>query len=387
MIVKEVKKTLTILETKEREKIGEGKKQEITTTLPLFGIKQRVQQLQDKLKMERYDETRMVGVVGMKGIGKTKLTEMLFAEIKGEFERCIFFKNEIRKKRENDTNLDLLLMRFLQTILKKTANVTISCMTTHEDVKEHLLKTKCFLILDDLSSKEEIVHLLGDRGWITQGSKIVIVTSDKSLVEGLVDDTYVVPGLNEKEGLECLSHHAFGDATRCASEEGNLLTLSRKFVDYARGNPSALMLLGKELWGRDKCEWESILCTIEKSPNKNIQDLLNSCYDGLTEPQQEAFLDITCFFRSHDHKFVKSMVDSPCAADDRSIIKDLSDKFLIEISGDRVEMNGLLYRLGKNLASQDQYSRLWNQQDIIRALKKKLVRDQNLSFFFFWYNS
>ncbi|VVB08753.1 unnamed protein product [Arabis nemorensis] len=373
-IVKEVKKTLTILETKEREKKGEGKKHEITTsTLPFFGIKQRVQQLQDKLKMDRYEETRVVGVVGMKGIGKTKLAEMLFAEFKGEFERPIFFKNEIRKRMENDKKLDLLLKLFLQTILKKTANLTITGKTTHEDVKEHLLETKCFLILDDFSGKEEIVHLLGDSGWITPGSKIVIVTSDKSLVEGLVDDTYVVPGLNEKEGLECLSHHAFGDATRCASEEGNLLTLSRKFVDYARGNPSALTLLGKELRGRDEGEWESIIFTIEKSPNKNIQDLLNSSYDGLTELQQEAFLDITCFFRSLDHEFVKSMVDSPCAADDRSIIKDLSDKFLIEISGGRVEMNGLLYRLGKNLASQDHYLRLWNQQDIIKALKKKMV--------------
>lgn len=166
--------------------------------------------------------------------------------------------------------LNLLLKSFLQSIFKKKDNVylTITEKTTHEDVKEHLLETKLLLVLDDLGSKEEIGHLLGDRGWIKQGSKIVILTSDKSQVEGLVDDIYVVPGLNEKEGLECLRHRAFGDASRSASAEGEYLKLSRNFVDYARGNPSALRSLGKDLWGRDEGEWNSIFCSLEKSPNR-----------------------------------------------------------------------------------------------------------------------
>ncbi|KAL1191872.1 Disease resistance protein RPS4 [Cardamine amara subsp. amara] len=386
-IVEEVEKTLTLMETKERETKGfkgEEKKQEkttttnpitttTTTTSPFFGIKNRVQQLKEKLKMDSDEETRVVGVVGMKGIGKTKLAEILFEEIKDEFERAVFFKNQIRKKMKNDKRLDLLLKHFLQSILEKSGDVTLKITekTTHEDVKEHLLETIHLLVLDDLRNKDDLEHLLGDRKWITQGSKIVIVTSDMSLVEGLVDDIYVVPGLNEKEGLECLSHHAFGDPTCSDSRVGNLLTLLRMFVDYARGNPLALTLLGKELRGRDVGSWQPILSTFKMNPNNNIQDILNSCYDGLTGPQQDAFLDITCFFISHDHKFVMEMVDSSCDTDDRSIIKDLADKFLIEISDGRVEMNGLVYTLGKNLASQDHNWRLWNQQDIIKVLEKK----------------
>lgn len=101
-IVDEVWRTLTTLKTRETEiktgLKGEGEKQEITTTTttntsPFSGIKHRVQQLKEKLKMDCYEETRVVGVVGMKGIRKTEIAEMLFKEMKGEFSRRASFKN------------------------------------------------------------------------------------------------------------------------------------------------------------------------------------------------------------------------------------------------------------------------------------------------------
>lgn len=96
--------------------------------------------------------------------------------------------------------------------------------------------------------------------------------------------------------------------------------------------------------------------------------MLNVSYDGLSKQQKEAFLDVTCFFRSENHKFVTALVDSEGSSE----IKDLADKFLIDITGGRVEMHNLLYTLGKKLASKQQ-KRLCNHQDIIRVLKKKIV--------------
>ncbi|KAF8084565.1 hypothetical protein N665_0712s0011 [Sinapis alba] len=119
---------------------------------------------------------------------------------------------------------------------------------------------------------------------------------------------------------------------------------------------------------------------LRTSQNKNIQDLFKSCYDCLNRPQKEAFLDVACFFISQDHTFVKTVVDSSCG-DGTSVIKDLTDKFLIQISHGRVEMHGLMYNLGKNIASQNQW-RLWKQQDIIQELEKKLLSelDSKLNF-------
>ncbi|KAG2331536.1 hypothetical protein Bca52824_002716 [Brassica carinata] len=357
-IVEELEKALTKLETEEEENKLKIKQQPAITTMPFFGINKRVRQLQEKLMMGVPTHTRLVGVVGMKGSGKTKLSEMFFEEGKCYFLRHMFFKDKIGKNMESDKKRDLLVQQFQKNLLKISKT-------------EEKMNSKLLLVLDDFSDKEDIRCLFGDRGWITPGSKIVIVASDKSLVKGLVDDTYVVPSLNEKEGLACLSYHAFGDATRCDSYEGNLWTLSRKFLDYARGNPLALSSLGKELYGRGgNGQWVTIHEHDEALTNKNIQHLFKSCYDCLNRPQKEAFLDVACFFISQDHTFVKTVVDSSCG-DGTSVIKDLADKFLIEITSGRVEMHGLLYTLGKNLASQNQW-RLLNQQDIIQALEKKL---------------
>lgn len=350
-IVEELEKALTKLETEEEENKSKMKQAVTTnTTMPFFGTNKRVKQLQEKLMMGIPTHTRLVGVVGMKGSGKTNLAEMFFEEGKCYFLRHLFFRDKIGKNMESGAKRDLLVQQFQKNLLKIS--------NTEEKINSKLL-----LVLDDFSDKEDIICLFGDRGWITPGSKIVIVASDKSLVEGLVDDTYVVPGLNQKEGLACLSYHAFGDATRCDSDEGNLRTL----LDYARGNPLALSTLGKELYGRGNGQWVTIH---EALANKNIQDLFKSCYDCLNRPQKDAFLDVTCFFISQDHEFVKTVVDSSCG-DGTSVIKDLADKFLIEITSGRVEMHGLMYTLGKYLASQNQW-RLLNQQDIIQALEKKL---------------
>ncbi|KAF2612980.1 hypothetical protein F2Q70_00009207 [Brassica cretica] len=180
-IVEELEKALTKLETEEEENKLKMK-QAITTntTMPFFGTNKRVKQLQEKLMMGIPTHTRLVGVVGMKGSGKTNLAEMFFEEGKCYFLRHLFFRDKIGKNMESGAKRDLLVQQFQKNLLKIS--------NTEEKINSKLL-----LVLDDFSDKEDIICLFGDRGWITPGSKIVIVASDKSLVEGLVDDTYVVP--------------------------------------------------------------------------------------------------------------------------------------------------------------------------------------------------
>ncbi|KAL1222967.1 Disease resistance protein RPS4 [Cardamine amara subsp. amara] len=369
-IVKEVKKVLTSIEEKEKSSSN------ITPIAKLFGITQRQQKLQEKLKFEKdNEETRIVGVLGMAGIGKTTLVEKLFEDGKYEFHRKMFFKDIHKTSTCNGTIS--LRFKLLKTLLKSKKNLLITEETTHESVEKDLLEGKVLLVLDNVSDKKQLESLLGNRKWIKEGSKIVIVTSDKALVEGLVDDIYVVPGLNEREGLECFRHHAICENRGKSIVEENLTKLSREFVDYARGNPLTLKVLCSELRGKDSAHWESMLRRLAQSPSQNIQYVLNVSYDGLIQQQKDAFLDVTCFFRSENHNFVTALVDSSCNDGEpknvRSDIKDLADKFLIEISGGRVEMHGLLYTLGKKLASQ-QHQRLWNCQEIIKVLKKKQAK-------------
>ncbi|KAH0899053.1 hypothetical protein HID58_048621 [Brassica napus] len=338
-IVKEVKKVLTSIEQEEKVKAS------VNTTVRSEGEKQEVSSLtgtnlQEKEKSLRQ---RKMLILGMAGIGKTTIAHKLFEEGKNKFHRRMFFDDIDKTSKEE--GLTELRVRLLRKLLKKT-DKTITEETTHESVETELLDSNVFLVLDNVSNKKQLEHLLGNRRWISQGSKVVIVTSDKSLVEDVVSDTYVVPGLNEKEGLECFCYHAFGDHK---VHEGSFMKQSREFVDYARGNPLALKVLGPELRGRDTAHWESKLLQLAQSPS----NVLNVSYDGLSQQQKEAFLDVTCFFRSENHRFVTALVDSE-PDKGSSEIRDLADKFLIDITGGRVEMHNLLYTLGKKLASKQQ---------------------------------
>lgn len=148
---------LTSIEMEEKEKgyCNEGEKRlEISNKTPIakfFGLTQRQQKLQEKLKLENgNEETRIVGVLGMAGIGKTTLVEKLFEEGKREFHRRMFFKDIHKTWAHNGTIC--LRIRLLKKLLKNKKNLTIDEETTHESVEEHLLESKILFILDVVSN-------------------------------------------------------------------------------------------------------------------------------------------------------------------------------------------------------------------------------------------
>lgn len=321
---------------------------------PFFGIELRMQQLEQKLEFDN-NETRIIGVVGMPGVGKTALAMMLHEKWNRNFVRCMPLMG-IRKML-NDHEPAWLRKTLLEVLLEGNFPVTNN-ETTHESVKDKLLQAKVFVILDDVSEKKQLDILLGNLDWIKKGSKIVITTCDKSLLEGFANDTYVVPLLNDKEAFQLFCYHAFDD--KINSPTGTLLTLSRVYVDYARGHPLALILLGTELRGKEEAHWEHRLETVTHSYDTNIWRFST---DQLNEQQKDVF-DIIYFFISEDEYFIRCLLGSgdSDATEPVGVLRDLADKFLITISGGRVEMNDLLYRFGKGLGSPWR-RRLWNYND------------------------
>lgn len=309
---------------------------------PLFGIEKNMRQLEKKLEFD-CSETRIIGVVGIAGIGKTTLLTILHEKWTCKFVRSVPLLG-IHKKSEH-YGLAWLRQTLLVVLLGGKFGV-INDKTTHDSLKDKLLQTKVFVVLDDVSNKKQLKFLLGDLTWIKKGSKIVITSCDKSLIEEFVHETYVVPPLNYEEALQLFSNHASGDHL-------NSMKLCRELVDCAGGNPLVIKLLGKQLHGRDEAQRE-----IRREDLIHfglvILDIFRYHYDGLSEKQKDVFLDIASFFRSEDDNFVRSLLDSGDhdASDAESEVKDLTHKGVISILGCRVEMHDLLYMFGKIFSSQ-----------------------------------
>ncbi|KAH0940600.1 hypothetical protein HID58_000237, partial [Brassica napus] len=153
---------------------------------PLYGIETRLKQLEEKLEFD-CESTLTVGVVGMPGIGKTTLTKMLYEKWQHKFLRCVFL-HDVRKlwqDRMMDRNI------FMRELLKDDdLSQQVAADLSPESLKALLLSKKSLVVLDNVTDKKQIEVLLGECDWIKKGSLIFITTSDKSVIEGKVDDTY-----------------------------------------------------------------------------------------------------------------------------------------------------------------------------------------------------
>ncbi|CAF1991196.1 unnamed protein product [Brassica oleracea] len=287
-------------------------------------MNQRIKQLQEMIDFN-CDQTQIVGIVGMPGIGKTSLAEEYFerSNDRYSFNKII---SDIRERGHHYLEYKLLEGQKLN----EEANI---------------FSKKSFLVLDDVSQKKHIEFLLQNRRRIKKGSKIVITTRDKSSIAEFSPEIYVVPPLNDTDAWQLFNDHAFKGGA--SSTKGNFPKLTQKFVDYAGGNPRALEELGKELNGKDEAEWVTRLENLPYQCNSIIKKELKISYEELTEQQKDAFLDIACFFRSEEENYVKCLLDSECG----DVVKKLAEIFFICISGGKIEMHNLLCAFGKELRS------------------------------------
>ena len=347
----------------------------------LPGIESHMIQLEKYMEFKETSCVRIVGVLGMAGIGKTTVADCVYKRNYGHFDGYCFLANIHNESKLH--GVDHLQQKLLQKLLDEE-NLDVGAPEgAHEALKDRLRNKKLFIVLDDVTNETQIRLLIGKerKELYREGTRIIITTRDKKLLEKVVDETYVVPRLSGREALELFCLSAFS-SNLCPTAE--LMDLSNKFVDYSKGLPFALKLLGSDLCQRDKLYWIRKLERLQRKPDGKIQEVLKMSYEELCPEEQSIFLDVACFFRSEKLDFV-SRILSTYHIDAINVISDLIDKCLVTVSDNRLEMHDLLLTMGKEIGYESSIKeagkrgRLWDQDDICRVLKYKTV-SQNVSF-------
>ncbi|KAM3731917.1 hypothetical protein ACB098_11G019600 [Castanea mollissima] len=341
----------------------------------LVGIISRAEKLESCLDLGS-NNVRMVGIWGMGGIGKTTLARVVFHMVSNKFEDkfdgCCFLAN-VRGVCEKDG-----LVQLQKQLIHQVLNENMGVEDVNEGVfviKNRLRHKKILLVLDDVDQPDQLNKLAGDHIWFGLGSRVIITTRDKHLLQTLgVDEIYEANGLTHGESLHLLSSKAF----KKDHPPEDYLELSRDFVYYANDLPLAIEILGSFLFGRSIHQWKSTLNRLKQFPEKEILQVLRISFEGLHETEKEIFLNIACFF---NHKVKKDVVEILNYLD---LFPDvglevLFDKSLVKFDGCTLWMHDLLQEMGKNIVYEEcpkepgKRGKLWLFKDINDVLTENMV--------------
>ncbi|XP_030969726.1 TMV resistance protein N-like [Quercus lobata] len=291
----------------------------------LVGMDSCVEEMLDSYIGEGLGGVRFVGICGMGGMGKTTLALEIYRRTFGNFEARSFIAN-IREETKNQGLVSLQKQLLSKILMESEINIWDVCEGINV-IRNTLCTKNVFIILDDVDEDKQLEALVGKHNWFGPGSRIMVTSRDSHLlIRCGVDYIYTAKELNNDDALQLFSWRAFHKP----HPEEDYVNLSKDFVNYAKGLPLALKVLGSLLFAKRMNEWKSVLDKLNEEPDRNILDILQISFDGLTNTQKGLFLDIACFFKGENKDCIRDILESFCYYPNYNI-GVLKDKSLITI--------------------------------------------------------
>ncbi|KAK9995005.1 hypothetical protein SO802_024708 [Lithocarpus litseifolius] len=335
----------------------------------LVGINSRLDKLMSLLAMGS-NEVRIIGIWGMGGIGKTTLARVVYDKVFNEFEGgCFIIDVGGESIKFGLPSLQQKLIR--EILMDDSVNIRDSIVGVRM-IKNRLCHKRVLLVLDNVNQFNQLEKLAGDSKWFGLGSRVIITTRDEHLLtRHKVHGIYEAQELNDYEALRLFSLKAFNKY----HPPEDYLDLSTSFVDYAKGLPLAIDVLGSFLYNRSKEEWEDTLDMMKEHPKKEIIKTLEIGFGGLEHTEQEIFLHIACFFNMKEKDYIVEVLDS-LRLYPKIGLQVLIERSLLKQSGKVYQMHDLLQQMGQGIVRRDypqepgKWSKLWLYKDIHNVLMK-----------------
>ncbi|CAN1770959.1 Disease resistance-like protein DSC1 [Linum perenne] len=328
----------------------------------LVGMNSRVFDVERMLAMDEHSSTiRIVGLWGMGGLGKSTLARTCYERLKrvNDKEMRFHFIDKINETYDKPYLIEALVQELYSTLLSESR-------LTRGDVnvgyrRARLRRSKVFVVLDDVQTPSQLEQLLLGEALslvklFASGSRIIITTRDKMVLEYVKAEMYPVENLNDDESLQLFKMNAFQPVDHFISHDWN--SLSHRVTSYCKGNPLALKVLAGTLLYKDKAYWGSFLRKLSEIQEPEIHHVLRRSYGELEKDDKRLFLDIACFFYGTlKSLLIKYMETSYTSSYSR--VQDLIDKSLLisntdNVQGEAVVVHGLLREMAWNIVTEEE---------------------------------
>ncbi|KAK3435577.1 hypothetical protein EUGRSUZ_C00001 [Eucalyptus grandis] len=211
----------------------------------------------------------------MGGIGKTTLAKTIYNKLSNRFEHRSFIA-DIRESWKRN-GIHYLQNQLIDDIMKPVNKVR----NEDEGTKFISSRFKCkkvLLLLDDVDNIIQLKRLAGNHDWFSSGSRIIITTRNKEILEqARVDYNYEREVMDDNQSLVLFSKHAF----RRDSPPRGFEDLAREVVSITKGLPLSLEVLGSLLCGKQLAFWRGKIDKLKKVPPKEVQEKLRISFEAL----------------------------------------------------------------------------------------------------------
>ena len=307
------------------------------------GMRAHMENIEPLLRLDS-DEVRMIGICGPSGIGKSTIARFIFGEYSHEFQLSVFMENIKRRYPRpcyDEYSMKLQLQKEFLSQIMNQGDIKIPHLAV---AKDRLKYKRVLVVLDDV---DQLVQLdaMAETGWFGPGSRIIITTQDKRLLNAHgINHIYEVGFSRDDEALQIFCMYAFGQMSPYDGFEN----LAWEVTKLSGKLPLGLKVMGSYFRGMSKHKWEKILPRLRTSLDGKIESILKFSYDALREEDKDLFLCIAWVINSEwiekvEEHLPKNFVDVSQG------LHVLAEKSLISISLGYTWMHDLLARLGRKI--------------------------------------
>ncbi|KAL6327851.1 hypothetical protein AAG906_026525 [Vitis piasezkii] len=284
-----------------------------------------------EILLQSNNQETVVAIVGIGGLGKTALAQLVYDDEKVENH----FDIRLWVCVSDDFDVKILVRNIIKSATDRDVE-NLELDQLKNKLHEELTEKRYLLVLDDVWNEDfekwNQLRILLEVG--ARGSKVVVTTRNSNVASIMgIDSPFVLEGLNEGQSWALFKSQAFGEDQQNAPP--NLLKIGEEITKMCNGVPLVIRTLGRI----PKSKWSSIKNNknlMSLQDGNNILKVLKLSYDNLPSHLKQCFT--YCALFPKDYRIEKKMLIQLWMAqgyiqplDENEHLEDVGDQYFEEL--------------------------------------------------------